>query len=450
MLLKKIKLSNFNSFDEVEVELNDFNVLVGANASGKSNFLQALKFLKDIQEFGLENAVSLQGGIEYLRNVGLSKDTIDISFTFLPADHDKIKQFGDFSLEEAGLRKKEVTYKLTLGSTVDAGQSAPDLFRGQSAKAGSEEIELLYEEMRIAYEVGDFEISNLRKINYTEKKKRTVGYEIIFKNDGTSDQMIPEIVPEVDRLELAKDLFVELKDKILDATLHSFIIMSYRKSKKEAFLAQYLNYILSVKSYYPIYNFNPQLSRRAISVANKVELEENGENVAVTLRRILEDQDKKSTFLNIVGSLLPFVKDINIERFYEKYLLFKIRESFQEKEIPSSLLSDGTIAITMIVVALFFEKKQLTIFEEPEHGIHPALIDRLMNLFYEASQDKQIIITTHNPEVVKYTELKDLLLISRKNGTSMITRPDNSQAVHIFLDNELGIDELFTQNLLNI
>lgn len=37
MQIKKIKVSNFKSFDEVEIELGRFNVLIGANASGKSN-----------------------------------------------------------------------------------------------------------------------------------------------------------------------------------------------------------------------------------------------------------------------------------------------------------------------------------------------------------------------------------------------------------------------------
>ena len=54
MLIKKIRLKNFKNFKDAELELGDMNVLVGANASGKSNFLQALQFLKDIQVHDLE------------------------------------------------------------------------------------------------------------------------------------------------------------------------------------------------------------------------------------------------------------------------------------------------------------------------------------------------------------------------------------------------------------
>lgn len=49
MAIKKIKIANFKSFKDVEVELGRFNVLIGANASGKSNFVQVFKFLRDIK-----------------------------------------------------------------------------------------------------------------------------------------------------------------------------------------------------------------------------------------------------------------------------------------------------------------------------------------------------------------------------------------------------------------
>ncbi len=71
MAIKKIKISNFKSFKDLEIELGKFNVLIGANASGKSNFIQIFKFLRDITHHGLDNAISMQGGVEYLRNINI-------------------------------------------------------------------------------------------------------------------------------------------------------------------------------------------------------------------------------------------------------------------------------------------------------------------------------------------------------------------------------------------
>jgi predicted ATP-dependent endonuclease of OLD family len=61
MILKKIKLHNWKNFQNCEVNLEERCFIIGANASGKSNFIDALRFLRDIskQAGGLQNAVLL-------------------------------------------------------------------------------------------------------------------------------------------------------------------------------------------------------------------------------------------------------------------------------------------------------------------------------------------------------------------------------------------------------
>jgi AAA15 family ATPase/GTPase len=51
--LNRIKVSNFKNIKEADVTFGDFNVIVGPNNSGKSNFLQVLGFLNHI--FLMEN-----------------------------------------------------------------------------------------------------------------------------------------------------------------------------------------------------------------------------------------------------------------------------------------------------------------------------------------------------------------------------------------------------------
>ncbi|MBU4305038.1 MAG: AAA family ATPase, partial [Candidatus Omnitrophica bacterium] len=71
MSIKRIRVTNFKSFEKLEVDFGKFNVLIGANASGKTNFVQIFEFLRDIANSGLNNAVSMQGGVEYLRNINI-------------------------------------------------------------------------------------------------------------------------------------------------------------------------------------------------------------------------------------------------------------------------------------------------------------------------------------------------------------------------------------------
>ena len=89
------------------------------------------------------------------------------------------------------------------------------------------------------------------------------------------------------------------------------------------------------------------------------------------------------------------------------------------------------------------------IIEEPERNIHPYLISKVVNMMKDASQRKQIIVTTHNPEFVRHAGLENILLVSRgEDGFSIITRPADKEEVKTFLKNDIGIDELYIQNLL--
>jgi predicted ATPase len=62
MLLQSIKLKNLLSFRDAELELLGLNVLIGPNASGKSNLIAAIGLLKAAPE-NLEAAVQRGGGL---------------------------------------------------------------------------------------------------------------------------------------------------------------------------------------------------------------------------------------------------------------------------------------------------------------------------------------------------------------------------------------------------
>jgi hypothetical protein len=199
-----------------------------------------------------------------------------------------------------------------------------------------------------------------------------------------------------------------------------------------------------------LYDFDPKLSKKAVPIAGKFELEEDGGNLSLVLKSIVENSEKKRKLSNLMKDLLPFVEDLSTDKFADKSLLFKLKEKFfPDIYFPASFISDGTVNISALLSALYFEKKGVTIIEEPERNIHPHLVSRVMGMMKDASSNKQIIVTTHNPEVVKHTDLENILLVSRdKEGFSTISRPSEKKEVKIFLQNELGLDDLFVQNLL--
>ena len=66
---RKLHLQNWKNFKDVEVDLQDRMFLVGPNAAGKSNLLDALRFLRDLASLGggFGDAVRRRGGVSTIR-----------------------------------------------------------------------------------------------------------------------------------------------------------------------------------------------------------------------------------------------------------------------------------------------------------------------------------------------------------------------------------------------
>ena len=77
MLLTRLVLKNWRNFREVDVPIHETTYLLGANALGKSNLLDALRFLRDVSKSrggGLQKAIADRGGISKLRCLHARRD----------------------------------------------------------------------------------------------------------------------------------------------------------------------------------------------------------------------------------------------------------------------------------------------------------------------------------------------------------------------------------------
>lgn len=346
MAINKIKVSNFKSFDQLEVDLRPLNVVVGANAAGKSNFLEIFRFLRDASTLGLENAVSLQGGMEYLQNLKID---------------------------------------------------------------GSRAVVL---------EV-------VRGPEHLEALDRWVPVEIQWKLALEANPNPPGFTTLANELTSQGD--------------------PVKAEWEELFFYQ-------VAMVMAIFDLDPKLAKRAAPITGKADLEPDGSNLAIVLKNLLQDDESRERLTLLLRDLLPFVADLKVERFADKSLLIAAKESFSpESYLPASFLSDGTIHLTALILALYFDKAPVVIIEEPERNIHPHLISRVAGLLTDASKKKQVIVTTHNPELVKHVRLEDLLLVHRDaQGFSHVSRPVENEQLKVFLENDLGVDELYVQDLLGV
>jgi predicted ATPase len=416
MPIREISVSNFKSFRELRIEPDNFNIVIGSNASGKSNLIQIFKFLRDIAKYGLNNAISLQGGVEYLRNTNIGaqepltfrilylldekrEDVIGLKET-LPVTFEPYEVLYEFALTFA---EQGEGYEITRDLLVITGTFALPGVSGENTR-GMGSLSLSRSDDSISYQVTPPDEMNLRDEeifpHYFQRHKLPPAWLIM-------NLTLP--VPGIPPLER---IFRGMK----------------------------------------VFDFDPWLLKRAVPIMGKTELEKDGSNLAIVIKNILEDPAKKAEFLTLIHDMLPFVDEVEVEKFMDMSLFLKLKEVYsRNKYLPASVVSDGTINMMALIIALYFEKRPVTVIEEPERNIHPYLISRLVEMLKDASRTKQIIVTTHNPEMVKHVDLGDLLLISRdKDGFSRVVRPGTKKEIRTFLEHDIGIEELFIQNLLGM
>jgi predicted ATPase len=418
MTIKTLHVKNFKSFKELQVDLGKFNVLIGANASGKSNFIRVFEFLRDIARHGLDNAISLQGGAEYLTNLNFGTAeslSMQVVFSYKRGSRGFIIATSKAGKTDLMLGPLEVTYSFSIAFP----------------KEGTA-FEVIDD--RLTFK-GEFHTHDPESGRFESLMPHDLG-QVLVSRDG--DRMRPEItLPEglsMDEYEIPP--WFRFRETV---------------PRRSLILTHSPLFIRPPFEDIAIYDFDPKLPKKATPITGKADLEEDGSNLAIVLKNIIENGDQKRKLENLLGHLLPFVAGLEVEKFADKSLLFSLRETYAKKQsLPASLISDGTINVTALVAALYFEKKPVAIIEEPERNIHPSLISKLVAMMKDASQGKQIIVTTHNPEVVRHADIGDVLLVSRDGeGFSTISRPSENNEVKVFLQNEMGLEELFVENLLH-
>ena len=414
MAISEINIKNFKSFNKLDIELGHFSVIIGANGSGKSNFVQIFKFLREIIKSDLSNAIQMQGGIRYLKNIKLSKNQ---SFS--------LSIINKYSESSFLLYDKNTQFNIGI---------QPSQFRYEF------NIDFLKRGMNYTI-VKDILNIKCKTVKFEKKKPKIIeksgNIEFIYtrKNGNIRlDLKNPNKLPinEKDILPPLKLFKIPLKSLIIEIPFISYPFI-YDELK-------------DIKTY----NFDPILSKKATPITGKSQLEEDGSNLSIALQKNIKNPKNKRKLYNLISDLLPFISRLGVDKIADKSILFKVKEVYSENiYLPALFISDGTLNILSMIIALYFEPNKIIIIEEPERHLHPFLLSKVVEMMKDASKDKQIIITTHNPEIVKYAGIENLYLISRgSDGFSKITRPADKKEINQFLKEDIGLDQLFIDQIL--
>lgn len=411
--IKHIKVKNFKSFADLDLNLEKFNVVIGANAAGKSNLVQIFRFLRDIRRDGLDNAVSMQGGSQYTHNLRLAgqKTVIELETRLskgvrmpVPLKHKMYSTGGKWNLE----------------------------FRAEGQK-----IELIKDSWT-------FYVSDRPELGLDAFLGSADGHPVDSQHhhDGSVT-----VTRGDNGLCFDVDFDTDLKD-----ALDSYVTDPHPQKNEllaESGLLEHLFPRIFCFEDIGTYDFAPRLAGGSAPLKGIPVLEDDGSNLAVVLKSVLSDDAGRDLLHALVADLLPFVKSIGVKDFVKSVMFTSVEEHLEGIPLPSPLLSDGTVNVVALIVSLYMEAMEVVVIEEPERNIHPHLMSKAVEMMKEASNDRQIIITTHSPELVRYAGLESLYSIKRgSDGFSEISKPSTNADIVQFLKNDLGIEEMHVQNML--
>lgn len=355
-MITRVYAKNYRSLAEIDVRLNKLTVLVGPNSSGKSNFLDVLRFISDSLRKGLQSAIDDERqGIKAIRRWAPSRP-YDIEIEIDIEDNVKLRRLkrkGSDEFKEVPLKGK---YRLEIKS---AKSIEFDGFTTYHVKR--ERCEVEYSPRRAIYE--------LVNGKFTKKPK---GIEIEPTNTGLILPLIGSVPP------------------------FSHI---YRPLSRMFF-----------------YNIYPNIIRSPREPASEYPLDSHGRNIASVLRRM---QREKSPWLEDIKEVLArVVSDINDFQVVPVggFLTLKFKHKSKDTRhhyFEATQESDGTLRILGILAALFQEPPPfLLAIEEPEITVHPGVLGILADLIKEASEKRsQVLVTTHSPDLISKFDADDLRIV---------------------------------------
>jgi predicted ATPase len=137
--LRNVKLRDYKSIGDSSIGLGPLTVLVGRNGSGKSNFIDALRFISDSLQTSIDHAIRSRGVIHGLSRRGIADPVFYITVSvFLPGDQRAIysiavgsQRNGDFEIASERLLLRSASgeplghYHVFDGKVADASINQP-------------------------------------------------------------------------------------------------------------------------------------------------------------------------------------------------------------------------------------------------------------------------------------------------------------------------------------
>ena len=214
-------------------------------------------------------------------------------------------------------------------------------------------------------------------------------------------------------------------------------------------------YINDSISSWKIYHFHDTSKMAAMRLSETIDDNEylrfDAANIAPYLLYL--KNNFKSIYDEIVNTIrlvTPFFEDFDFRQ--QQINREKVRLVWHQKGSDYPLkpqhLSDGTLRFICLTTALLQPNPPSTIIiDEPELGLHPYAIEILAELLESTSKRTQLIVSTQSPALIDFFEPENIIVVNRKNGTSVFERL-NEDDLATWL-NEYSLGDLWRKDVIS-
>ncbi|MCY4476582.1 MAG: AAA family ATPase [Gammaproteobacteria bacterium] len=190
---------------------------------------------------------------------------------------------------------------------------------------------------------------------------------------------------------------------------------------------------------------------QAQDIRDNVSLKEDGANLGPILRRIRErfpENYRKIT--ETIRLVAPFFGDF----VYRKDAGERVELEWFSAHDPDTVLgpgqfSDGTLRFICLATLLRQPTElqpEMIVIDEPELGLHPSAISLLAEMLLDASDTRQVVISTQSADLVDEFEADHVVVVGRKDDATTFTRMDSERLADWLEDYALG--DLWKMNIL--
>ncbi len=380
MYLKTLKVQHYKSLDDVSVDFSpDVTVVVGPNGVGKSNLVDALRFLRDAVTDDLEHAITKREGMGRLLQSYKSKPfKIGVQLKWEASRSESSEEYAEYALQLKSLG--------TSGFAIE-----------------SEKSNINHDELGIGH------------TTFQEQMARDAKGVVTWCSTGVQS---------------------ESSEFVFSYAVDTLALGSKISGGEPQTIGKRISDQLEQWSHCTIYPNT--LKKPALPDRNSALLEsgDNWASVIKALKRSPKGREALARIYEAMRVVLPTFEEVSVQTV-GSYLVplfkFRVEDENTSTSFDPVQLSDGTLRLFGILLAAYqLPHPTLLVIEEPEQTVYPGALAVLADVFKEVGRRTQVLITTHSPHLVQCFEPSQIRVAVMHKGMTQIRpiHPHQLQAVN--------------------